>query len=240
MFGYYIDLAWRSLRRTPILTALMVLAIALGIGASMTMMTVLHVMTQDPLPGRSAKLFRPYLDPLPLKFKTVAIAADPRDNLTWPDAMALLKAHRGVRQAAMAGGSLLVRPQRTDLQPFYVDGRYTTPDFFSMFGVPFVAGSGWTDAEETAQANVVVLAESLARKLFGSTDAVGRDVRLGDNDYRVVGVTGDWNPTPVFYTDLSDQKYSDGDKFFLPLSLAVQRKLQIDGNVSGWGKDGGS
>jgi putative ABC transport system permease protein len=238
MFGYYLDLAWRSLKRTPILTGLMVLAIGLGIGASMTMVTVLHVMTQDPLPARSAHLYRPYLDPLPLKFKTVAIAADPRDNLTWPDAMALLKAHRGVRQAAMAGGSLLVWPQRTDLQPFYVDGRYTTPDFFSMFGVPFIAGSGWTDAEETAQANVVVLAESFARKLFGSADAVGRSVRLGDNNYRVVGVIKDWIPAPMFYTDISDQKYSDGDKFFLPLSVAVQRKLQLNGNVSGWGKDG--
>jgi putative ABC transport system permease protein len=238
MFGYYLDLAWRSLKRTPVLTGLMVLAIGLGIGASMTMITVLHVMTQDPLPSRSAHLYKPYLDPLPLKFKTVAIAADPRDNLTWPDAMALLKAHRGVRQAAMAGGTLLVWPQRTDLQPFYVDGRYTTPDFFSMFGVPFIAGSGWTDEEETAEANVVVLAESFAQKLFGTADAVGRNVRLGDNEYRVVGVTKNWAPAPMFYADIPDQKYSDGDKFFLPLSVAVQRKLQINGNVSGWGKDG--
>ena len=235
MFGYYIDLAWRSLRRTPVLTGLMVLAIGLGIGASMTMLTVLHVMTQDPLPGRSGRLYRPYLDPLPKKFHTVAIAADPRDNLTWPDAMALLKAHRGVRQAAMAGGSLLVWPQRSDLQPFYVDGRYTTPDFFSMFGVPFIAGSGWTKAEEDAQADVVVLDESFAKKLFGSANAVGRSVRLGDNNYRVVGVTRDWAPAPMFYADIANQKYSDGDKFFLPLSVAVQRKLQLNGNVSGWG-----
>ena len=34
MFGYYLDLALRSLRRNPVLTALMVLAIALGIGAA--------------------------------------------------------------------------------------------------------------------------------------------------------------------------------------------------------------
>ena len=34
MFGYYLDLALRSLKRSPVLTALMVLAIGLGIGAS--------------------------------------------------------------------------------------------------------------------------------------------------------------------------------------------------------------
>lgn len=45
MFGYYFDLALRSLRRNKALTALMVLAIALGIGASMTTLTVLHVLS---------------------------------------------------------------------------------------------------------------------------------------------------------------------------------------------------
>ncbi|HJR10908.1 MAG TPA: ABC transporter permease [Rhodanobacteraceae bacterium] len=236
MFGYYIDLALRSLKRTPVLTALMVLAIGLGIGASMTMITVLHVMTGDPLPGRSAHLYHPYLDPLPVKFSTVPIAADPRNNLTWPDTVALLQAHRGERQAAMAGGSLLVWPQRIDLQPFYADGRYTTSDFFAMFGVSFVAGGGWMTADDKARADVVVLAESLAKKLYGTADAVGRSVRLGDRDYRVVGVIKDWSPTPMFYADASAKQYSDSDKFFLPLSVAVDRSLQINGNISGWGK----
>lgn len=237
MFGYYLDLALRSLKRTPVLTALMVIAIGLGIGASMTMITVLHVMTEDPLPGRSAHLYTPHLDPLPTNFKGFGITGNPSVNLTWPDAMALLQAHRGARQAAMAGGSLLVWPQRTGLQPFTVDGRYTTSDFFAMFGVPFVAGSGWTQAEDQAQANVIVLAESLAKKLFGTVEIIGRSVRLGDHQYRVIGVSRDWMPTPMFYVDASASHYSDGDRFFLPLSVAVNQKLQINGNVTGWGKD---
>jgi putative ABC transport system permease protein len=239
MFGYYIDLALRSLKRTPILTGLMVLAIGLGIGASMTMLTVLHVMTEDPLPGRSAHLYYPHIDPLPLNFKTDAMGTNPNQNLTWPDAMALLHAHRAVRQAAMAGGSLLLWPQRTDLQPFYVDGRYTTHAFFAMFGVPFVAGSGWTAADDQAGAHVVVLTETLARKVFGTPNAVGQSVRLGKIDFRVVGVTKDWAPKPLFYADASTNLYSDADQFFLPLSVVVNGKHQIDdlrltGNVSGW------
>ena len=63
MFGYYFDLALRSFRRNKALTALMVLAIALGIGASMTTLTVFHVLSGDPLPSRSATLFYPQLDP---------------------------------------------------------------------------------------------------------------------------------------------------------------------------------
>ncbi len=126
MFGYYLDLALRSLKRRPILTSLMVLAIGLGIGSSMTMITVLHVMTTDPLPGRSAMLFTPHLDPLPLAHKHRDEGPDPTDNLTWPDAMALLKAHRAERQVAMAGGRVLLRPARADVRALYVTGRYGT------------------------------------------------------------------------------------------------------------------
>ncbi|MEW9571220.1 ABC transporter permease [Rhodanobacter sp. Si-c] len=234
MFGYYLDLALRSLKRTPILTGLMVLAIGLGIGASMTMLTVLHVMTDDPLPGRSAQLYTPHLDPLPLDHKRRGDSPDPTDDMTWPDAMALLKAHRAVRQAAMAGGSLLLRPARADLRPFYVAGRYATADFFALFGVPFERGSGWSAADDVAGAQVVVLSDTLARKLFGAADAVGQTVHLGEHDFRVVGVTADWAPKPLFYADQTGTQYSDADLFFLPLSVAVAQDLQTSGNRSGW------
>lgn len=235
MFVYYFDLALRSLKRNPVLTALMVLAIGLGIGASMTMLTVLHVMTDDPLPGRSAHLYTPHLDPLPLNYKGIDIAGAPNANLTWPDAMALLHAHRAPRQAAMAGGSLLVWPDTaTHLRPFYVDGRYTTADFFALFGLTFEQGGGWTAADDDSGAQIVVLADALAHKLFGNANAIGRSVKLGDHDYRVVGVVADWEPSPMFYVDASANRYGDADQFFLPLATALSQKLDINGNVSGW------
>ena len=42
---YYIRLAFKSFRRTPGLTALMVCAIALGIGVCVMTMTVYHAMS---------------------------------------------------------------------------------------------------------------------------------------------------------------------------------------------------
>ena len=237
MLVYYIDLAVRSLRRNPILTGLMVLAIGLGIGASMTMVTVLHVMTDDPLPGRSAQLFTPHVDPLPLDYKEGGGGPTASDNFTWPDAMALLTARRATRQAAMAGGNLLLRPDRAGVQPFYVAGRYTSADFFTMFGVPFVHGSGWSAADDAAGAQVVVVTETVARKLFGTADALGRTVRLGEHDYRLVGMIADWAPKPLFYADNVGSQYSDMDQFFLPLSVAVNQDLPVSGNQSNWSKD---
>src|SRR5690348_17836898 len=57
MFAYYLELAIRSLKRNRLLTVLMVLAIAIGIGASMTTLTVMHLLSGDPLPGKSAHIF---------------------------------------------------------------------------------------------------------------------------------------------------------------------------------------
>ena len=236
MFGYYMDLALRSLRRSPILTALMVLAIGLGIGASMTMLTVLHVMDGDPLPGRSAHLYRPYLDPLPLDFKPSTFGPDPSINLTWPDAMALLAAHRGVHQAAMAGGGLEAHSSLAGVSPEDVDGRYTTRDFFAMFGVPFLQGQAWTTADDDGRARVVVLTQSLAHRLFGDKAAVGQSANLGGHDLQVVGVVADWHPRPLFYAQADERKFSAMDQFFLPLSTAVDLKLDVH-MTSGWGKD---
>ncbi|MGC1547865.1 MAG: ABC transporter permease [Rhodanobacter sp.] len=234
MFGYYLDLALRSLRHNKRLTTLMVLAIGLGIGASMTMITVLHVMSSDPLPGRSAQLYYPHIDPLPLDFQQSDYGPDPSVNFTWPDAMALLAAHRAERQAVMAGGSLLVRPAQAGSRPFHSTGRYATSDFFAMFGVPFRQGNGWSSADEDARARVVVLNEALSRKLFGTTDSVGRMARLGDTDLRVIGVTADWQPQPMFYADASEKAFGDFDQFFLPLQTAVDLKFDTDGNQSSW------
>lgn len=234
MFGYYFNLALRNFRRNPVLTALMVVAIGLGIGASMTMITVLHVMSGDPLPGRSGQIYYPHLDPMPRDYKQSEYAPDASANFTWPDAMALLSAHRAERQAAMAGGSLLAKPEQKNVRPFYVDGRYTTADFFAMFGVPFLHGQGWTAAADDAREHVVVLSAALSTRLFGSTDSVGRTLRLNDTDLRIVGVIAAWRPQPMFYADAATKVFSAADDFFLPLSVAQDLKFDTSGNVSAW------
>jgi putative ABC transport system permease protein len=236
MFGYYLDLAWRSLKRTPILTGLMVLAIGLGIGASMTMLTVLHVMNGDPLPGRSAHLYRPFLDPLPLSYKLApeAIGHGPNAALTWPDAKALLDARKGVQEVAVGRGNLVAHSTRPGVHLESVVGSFTTRDFFTMFGVPFIAGSPWPKQADAEGAPVVVLTEGFARKLFGDEQAVGKTVQLGTHEFRVVGVVTNWHPEPLFYA--VSASFNEADQFFLPLATAVH--MGLDSNwMSGWGED---
>ena len=62
MFSYYLKLGWLSIRRNPFLSALMIAAIAVGIGASMTIITVNYVMSGNPIPQKSDQLFYVQLD----------------------------------------------------------------------------------------------------------------------------------------------------------------------------------
>jgi putative ABC transport system permease protein len=237
VLAHYFTLARRSLLRTPIMTTLMLLAIGLGIGASMTMLTVLQVMSRDPLPGRSGILFYPHLDPLPKNYPSNREWGDPADNFTWPDAMALLHAKRATHQAAMAGGTLLVWPPQDGRLPVDLSGRYTTADFFGMFDVALERGSAWTSADDDAHARTIVLGHDLATRLFGSADPVGQTVRLTDKQivFSVVGVAAPWSPQPLFYADASQKgNFGEQDDFFLPLSTSMELDFGISGNTSGW------
>jgi putative ABC transport system permease protein len=236
MFGYYVRLALHSLRRSKVITVLMVVAIGLGIGASMTMITVLHVMSGDPLPGRSSQLYAPVIDARPLSQNGKDEASD--GSMTWPDAMNLLHAARAKRQAAMAAAALPVQPERVAKRPFFEFGHYVTSDFFPMFGAPFAAGSGWSKQDDDAHARVVVLNSELKQKLFGDASGIGRTVRLNNIDFRVIGVLDNWHPQPTFYVTLDDLAFGRIDQYFLPLQTAVELSMPVQGRLTCWDSGG--
>lgn len=233
LIGHYFELAFRSFRRNTVLTFLIVVAIGLGVGASMTMITVIHVMSGDPIPNRSSKLFYPHLEPSTPEF----VKYHAGDNFTWPDATNLLQAHKAVKQAVMAPGRLAVTSVN-GRSPFFRGGHYVSSEFFSMFGTPFAAGDAWTPQDDQRSSQVVVLNGELARELYGNaSSAIGHVIVLQSKDFRVIGVLNDWHPEPVFYGGASgDWAFKSEDEFFLPLNTAMSLKLPIAGGESCWGK----
>jgi len=236
MFAYYLDLALRSLRRNRALTALMVLAIALGIGASMTTLTVLHVLSGDPLPGRSAEIYYPQVDPQDIR--GMYPSKEPPMQLTLIDGMNLLHAKRADRQALMTGGAVPIQPAQSALDPFYVEARYTTADFFPMFGTPFLFGHGWNAADDEAKAREVVISRELNQKLYGGANSVGRTLRMAGSAFQIVGVLDHWQPNPHFY-DLNTGSYAYGEQVFLPLQTMMDLHLSRNGSTDCWGNGGG-
>jgi putative ABC transport system permease protein len=234
MLGYYFRLALRSFLRNKVLTALMVLAIALGIGASMTTLTVFHVLSGDPIPSKSERLFRVQLDPETKDgYKP---GEEPQRDLTRFDAEELLRQHKGKRQALMTGGGGAVEPDNSTLKPFVLSMRYTSSDFFPMFDTPFIAGRGWSKSDDDAHARVAVITRKLAEKLFGTHAAVGRDVRVEGNALRIVGVLDDWDPKPHFY-DVNVGRYNADEQVFVPFNTAMDLKLGRNGNMNCFGRE---
>lgn len=225
MLGYYFFLALRSLRRTRMLTALMVLAIAVGIGASMTTLSVMFLLSGDPLPGRSDKLFYPQLEPS----TGATLRHWPMDLMDYASAHDLWAAHRATRQAMVAEASTHVVPTASGQSPFTAATLATTSDFFPMFDVPFKYGGPWTSEDEARAARQVVLSATLNQRLFGGANSVGQDVVINGAQLRVVGVLDHWRPRPRFYM-LAGSRNSGGDTgdfygptedVFLPMTTGI-------------------
>lgn len=226
MLAYYLRLGLRSLRRNPVLTALMVLAIGVGVAASMTTYAVFRVVSGNPIPDKSSQLYVPLIDLWGPESR--ARGRDFPDELSYTDAVALMHDHKATRQAAIYPVSNTAIPQDASHEPFSVFGYATYADFFPMFETPFLYGSGWSAAQDDAHAAVVVISNALNQQLFGGADSVGRNVRLGDHDYQVAGVLADWNPRPRFYDVLDG--FSDPPDFFLPFTRAVDLHTSTAGN----------
>lgn len=235
MIGYYISLALRSLRGTPILSALMVAAIAVGVGASMTVLTLNYMMSQNALAHKDDVLYAVQLD-----------SWDPNDaynrggrgnempwQLTYRDAEALLRSDIPTRQVAMHRFGFTVTLEDSEVRPFVAETRVTTRDFFSMFDVPMLYGNSWNEDADTSPVQTVVLNKALNEKLFGGEDSVGKTVELNGEPFTVAGVIDYWNPSPKVY-DLNNSPFSDSEELYIPFGLHRKFEIYSWGNTNGW------
>jgi putative ABC transport system permease protein len=231
MFGYYTELAARGLRNQFALTILMIGAIAVGIGASMTTLTVYRSVSADPIPGKSSQLFTPQIDTFGPAGAMGPTGDDGlQDRLSYKDAKALLAAHAGFRQVALYATRQPLIPSDVNDRPFNAGVRATSADFFPMFEVPFLYGRAWTAQDDADRSSVVVLSRDLNDRLFSGANSVGKVVTLDGVEYRVVGVLDRWQPLPRFY-DLDFNVFGSTEDIFLPFTVAIDHKIEF-GNIN--------
>ncbi|MCE3263424.1 MAG: transporter permease [Pseudoduganella sp.] len=232
MLHYYFMLGVRSLRRNPALTALMVLILAVGVAASVATLTILHVMSGDPLPHKSSRMIVPLVDNGPIEGYT---PGDERndDQISYQDAVAFLESGQGDRRAAMFGVAGNIEPARPDIAAFTAEGLAPSRDFFDMFEPRFAQGGAWSPADDASGADVIVLSRALADKLFGAANAVGQRVRLSGYTYEVVGVLDTWKTVPrVHRMRGGPGPFGDEDEFFIPFRNAIRHEMQLNGNMN--------
>jgi putative ABC transport system permease protein len=228
MFRYYFRLGLRSLRRNMVLTVLMIAAIAVGIGACMTALTVFRAMSGDPIPQKSSRLFAPQIDNWGPDKHAGGAADRLESQLSYTDVMGLMKAHAARRQAGMFRARLTLQPADPKQKPAKVIVRATFTDFFPMFDVPFKYGGPWSASDD--ESAVAVLTKDMNDKLFGGTNSVGKTIRLGNEPYTVSGVLDDWQVLPRFY-DLEVRPFSGGDAVFLPFTHAIEKQTVSIGST---------
>jgi putative ABC transport system permease protein len=179
-------IALRSLLRTRGLTAVAVATLALGIGATTTIFTVVNGVLLRPLP---------YADPdrLAIIWNDLGQGAQSLPAVSALDFRDYQERSRTFEDFAAASGPGLVRlrgnltgdgdPERVDLSP-------VTANFFPLFGVTPALGRNFTAQEEQPNgAKVVILSHRLwQRRYAGDPSLVGRTIAIDGVQHEVVGI----------------------------------------------------
>jgi predicted permease len=201
--------ATRRLRAAPVLTVVQLAAcLALLVGALMLGSTLRHLMSVDlGFDPANVTVFHAPVSPGTTETAAYSYLTELTRRLAEHPGIDLVAMADG---APFAGGVNFVGQVRRDPADESLETRMLavlSPDFFSALGIRLVRGRAFSADEilaDRGQTRAVILGESLARRLFGSVDVIGRTVEPGPGvivgvaaDVRVSSLTGD--PPAMLY-----------------------------------------
>jgi putative ABC transport system permease protein len=178
--------AWRGFRRAPGFTATAVLTLALGIGATTAIFSVVHAVLLRPLPYREAdRLVNVWMDN-----RRMGIRDDLHAWANVADMRRETKTLSGLAIFTGGGANLSGDCRAGECEPERIRLSYSTANLFSVLGVSPVLGRVFSEAEEPAgRDQVVVIGHGLWMRMFGGdSSAIGRTVRLSGTPYQIIGV----------------------------------------------------
>jgi putative ABC transport system permease protein len=171
--------ALRSLGQRPGFTALTALTLALGIGATSAIFSVVNGLLLRPLP---------YERPEQVALVHVRLEGNPRSELSLAEYWDLRERARSFTDlAAFSNGSLILTGSGT---PERLRAGYLTASAISLLGVSPARGRGFSaDEDLPGRPPVVLLSDGLWRRRFGADpEIVGRTLILDDLPTTVLGV----------------------------------------------------
>lgn len=189
------DVIWsiRVMRRTPLVSLVVILTLALGIGANTAIFDLVNAILLQRLPVRAPDELVVLGDPT--RTGGMSYTTDPRGDMysfrTWQR----LQAHEGTLAGLAASG-------RADRIHVIVSGetgagdtpraRMVSGNFFQVLGVPAALGRTFIPGDDDAVggAPVVTLSHGYWQRRFGGDSGViGREVLINEARFTVVGVT---------------------------------------------------
>ncbi len=160
-------LACRSALRQPGFTLVVIVTLALGIGANTAMFGLIHAALLRPLP---------FEDPERLVLARTTFGGNPNEWSSLPDYYDYREQATSFETLAATGGGAGPVPVVGTERPVLVAAMAVSTDLFPMLGVNPVAGRHFSvDEGRAGSPNVAVVSEGYAQRRFGSApDALGR------------------------------------------------------------------
>jgi putative ABC transport system permease protein len=175
--------AFRMLRKSPGFTSIVVLTLALGIGANATIFSVINAVLLRPLPyPQPEQLVRIYESDPAKGWPTFSVS--PPNFLDWR-----AQSHLIEKMAAYAPNGYSYTSGDT---PEHWSGPMVTEGFFEVLKAqPELGRTFSSDEFQTGKDHVIVISDALWRSAFAADRAVlGRNVSLDGQAFTVIGVMG--------------------------------------------------
>lgn len=202
--------AIRQVSKSPGFAITTILTIALGIGATTAIFSLVNTVLLRPLPfSESDRLMS--VQSSNDRFRHSGF--DPGSSMSYPD-FSDFRAHNksffGLacyhsRSFALTGSG----------EPHHLDGQVVASDFFRILGVNPALGRDFNADDEKPRAESVMLSHDLWASTLGSaSDAVGRSINLDGKSFTVVGVMPQGfefpieTPAPQLWISVGDEAYS--------------------------------
>jgi predicted permease len=196
--------AIRQLRKSPGFALTTVLTLALGIGATTAIFSLINTVLLRPLPFPE-----PDRVMSAMALQTSGGAAGIAENLSYPDFFdwrtrnhsfeALASFHPDDRALTGAGS------------PQHLESQTVSSEFFRVLGVNPMVGRGFVADDEKPGAHAAVLSHETWQSIFGADpNIVGRTITLDGKNYNLVGVMPKGfqfpiqNPSAALWTTLAD------------------------------------
>ncbi|HTQ56752.1 MAG TPA: ABC transporter permease [Bryobacteraceae bacterium] len=164
--------AWRTMRQRPGFSATAVFTLALAIGGTTVMFTVIRAVLMKPLQYRDPdRLVRISGGATPARFREMQAAARSFTGIG---------AYAGWEDLTLSGGA----------EPEVLRGAYVSHDFLRILGAEPLLGRGFRPEEDApGGAPVALISAELWRRRFGADPRiVGRTATLADTPYTIIGV----------------------------------------------------
>ncbi|PUA29179.1 MAG: hypothetical protein B0W54_00800 [Cellvibrio sp. 79] len=219
MFWYQCQLALRAIRKTPILSSVMIFILATGVAVTTICYTHYYHLKKNPLAHKDNSLFLLQTDSWDEKNQYEGTPNHLPPLHSYRDSIALLASDIPLRKTAITkwGGSM--HNPEIQQKAIFVRGNIVTRDFFSMFEREFIYGATWNATADQQFQNVIVINEDVNQKLFNGENSLGKSVIYENIQYQVVGVTKKVTHSNPTY-DIAQFRWPQPDaQFYIPFSV---------------------